>query len=691
MELDVRTNELFMEILNHPNETSGSLGKRLGLTRAQINYSFKKLNEYLADLQLEAIHRTPNGHFVVPRTVNEQFNDLHQRKQIDIYLAPEERMYLITLMLLSKTDFLSMNHFIVELNVSKNTVVRDLKELGALLAKQGFKLEYLRSKGYRIKATEWQRRQLLLETINQIYLFDTDGTLLLQFADINEASLANYQAKVEAVEQSLNIRYSDNNIKNLPVFTLLLHRRVKRKKTIRYDVELDFSELQETQEYNVIKEIFFDGALATADFNDVIYFTLLFLSTNLTQMDILSAKELRQLELAVTKVIQNFEKTAHVIIVDKEALLQRVMIHMRPAYYRIKYQMHLNEVDIERQKNMGVSSVFYLVKQSLEPLEQFFSKQLPETEIFYLALFFGGHLLEHESVLAKEERKTAIIVCTNGISVSLMLERNLTGLFPEIDFIATLSAREFYEKNIEAEYVFSSVPLETDKRFYLVKDFLTDEGKLQLRKQVMNDTLVGMDDFALAEKIVKKVKKNTKVLDEEALFLDVLHVLKENVAKNEKIKDHVIHFDQLIPSKSILIEENQVTWHDALDALSQPLISEKIITPQYLTALKQEMAEIPPYMVFRNRLALPHTEPEKGALGVAMSFGIFKEGLVTETGERIHIVVLLSSNDKEKHIDALLELMDLSGRDDYISKLVECQTAAQAYKILHSYRINYWG
>lgn len=50
-----------------------------------------------------------------------------------------------------------------------------------------------------------------------------------------------------------------------------------------------------------------------------------------------------------------------------------------------------------------------------------------------------------------------------------------------------------------------------------------------------------------------------------------------------------------------------------------------MIEPRYLTALKQELSEIPPYIVFRNQLALPHTEPEKGARGVAMSLGIFKK------------------------------------------------------------------
>jgi len=691
MELDVRTNQLFMEILNNPNESSRSISQRLELTRSQLNYALKKLNEYLEAAQLEPIYRTKSGYFVLSRGVSERFKDFRRREQIDVYLSPEERLQLLILMLLSKTDFLSMNHFIIELNVSKNTVARDLKELLPILEQYELDLEYLRSKGYRIVGEEWNRRQLLFETIREICTFDLNELLIQRFGEITATELTDYQRKVEQVEQKLGIRYSDDKIKYLPIVTLLLHRRIRRGKQISYNFDLDYTELQETKEFHVIQEIFFAEAAPVADFTEIIYFTLLFLSTNMTKMEILSDGELSQLEQAVAKVIETFEKIAHTVLEDKPRLLARIMLHMRPAYYRIKYHMHLNEVDVERQKNKGVASVFYLVKQSLAPLEQFFAKPIPETEIFYLALFFGGHLLEHESQLPQEVRKQAIVVCTNGISISLLLERSLRGIFPEFDFVGTLSLREFYEQKMDADIVFSSVPLETDKQFYLVQDFLTDEGKLQLRKKVMNDTLVGLDDFSLAEKIVAVVKSNNVVNDEEALFLDVLNVLKSANVEEEKMNNHTIHFDQLISSSAILVEEQAVSWHQALELLAQPLMQEKKITRGYLQALKEEMQALPSYMVFRNRIGLPHTEPEKGALGVALSVGIFKQGVVTEEGTRIHVVVLLASNNKEKHIDALLELMDLSGREEYIERLLNCTDATQIHKILRSYRLNYWG
>ncbi|GBD65733.1 putative transcriptional regulator [Tetragenococcus halophilus subsp. halophilus] len=582
-----------------------------------------------------------------------------------------------------------MNHFIVELSVSKNTVARDLKEVEPLLANYQLCLEYLRAKGYRIKGEEWNRRQLLTDTVNTVNQFINNEALLKQYGDITQPQLAEYKRKVSVLEKRLNLRYSDDKVNNLPVLTLLLDRRIIRGKKINYDFELDYVELQETKEYKVVKEVFFPKY--KKEINEIIYFTLLFLSTTLTQVDVLSKGQFETMQLAVLNMIDRFEKVAQVSIDDKNELLKQIMVHMRPAYYRIKYSMHLTEVDITRQQSREVSSIFYLVKKSIKPLEEFFKKSISDTEIFYLALFFGSHLLENNSSLLRKKDPTAVIVCTNGISVSLLMEQTLKGVFPEVDFVSTMSLRAFYAQNIEVDLIFSSVPLDIDRRYFLVKDFLTDKGKMQLRQKVMNETVIGLDETALAEKIVANVLQQAKVADKEKLFFEILNLLKDNTSENAVIDNETSHFDQLMQKNGLVIEENEVSWYEALERLSQPLIEEKMIEPRYLTALKQELSEIPPYIVFRNQLALPHTEPEKGARGVAMSFGIFKKGIVAKTGETTHFIVLLASNNKEKHVDALLEIMDLAGRDTVLSDLLACNDKSQVWRLLRLYRINYWG
>ncbi|KFN93728.1 BglG family transcriptional antiterminator/PTS system mannitol/fructose-specific IIA component [Tetragenococcus muriaticus PMC-11-5] len=391
MELDARTNQLFIEILNNPDETSVSLKNRHHLTRSQLNYSIQKVNEYLSELNLDPITRTTNGHFVITKETIEEFEQRNTQTSVETYLLPEERVQLLILMLLSKIDPLSMNHFIIELNVSKNTVARDLKELNPLLDQYKLHLEYSRSQGYRIKGEEWHRRQLLTETVNTVNQFLNHEALLKQFGNIEKTHLTEYKNKVSQLEQYLSLRYSDDKVNDLPVLTLLLDRRIARGKKINYDFALDYVELQETKEYKAVREVFFPEN--EGDMNEIIYFTLLFLSTNLTQVDVLSKGQFENLQLAVLEMIERFEKVAHVVIGDKNELLNRLMVHMRPAYYRIKYGMHLSEVDLKRQQSREVSSIFYLVKKSIAPLEAFFAQTISDTELFYLALVFWQSLI----------------------------------------------------------------------------------------------------------------------------------------------------------------------------------------------------------------------------------------------------------------------------------------------------------
>jgi len=74
-----------------------------------------------------------------------------------------------------------------------------------------------------------------------------------------------------------------------------------------------------------------------------------------------------------------------------------------------------------------------------------------------------------------------------------------------------------------------------------------------------------------------------------------------------------------------------------------------------------------------------------------MYFEIFKKGIVAKTVETIHFIVLLASNNKEKHVDALLEIMDLAGRDTVLADLLACNDKSQVWRLLRLYRINYWG
>jgi mannitol/fructose-specific phosphotransferase system IIA component len=80
---------------------------------------------------------------------------------------------------------------------------------------------------------------------------------------------------------------------------------------------------------------------------------------------------------------------------------------------------------------------------------------------------------------------------------------------------------------------------------------------------------------------------------------------------------------------------------------------------------------------------------EAGALGVGLSMGIVKKGIVTEDGSRIHTVILLASNDKDKHVDLIFELMNLAGSEQ-LKKIETAESINEIKQRLVDFSEKYW-
>ena len=101
------------------------------------------------------------------------------------------------------------------------------------------------------------------------------------------------------------------------------------------------------------------------------------------------------------------------------------------------------------------------------------------------------------------------------------------------------------------------------------------------------------------------------------------------------------------------------------------------------------MPTLPAYSVLRNKIALPHTVPEAGAIGVGISLGLVKKGIPTEDGGKIYTVILLGSNDKEEHLDLIFEMMSLAGAEQ-LTRLEQAKTKAEIREALIAFNDDYW-
>ncbi|MBO0451188.1 BglG family transcription antiterminator [Candidatus Enterococcus murrayae] len=688
MNLEDRNNQILIELINNPQITSNVLYERFDLSRSQLNYALKKINDFLDDGKLPQIKRTKNGHFLVPSMVVSVFGGgkekEHEKNEYYIF-SGQERVWVIELMILAKNEYLSLDHFIVELGVSRNTVLRDLKRLDTELEKYDLKLNYNRQKGYFLQGDEWNKRDLLSSVLMNLAEIYDGVNCIIQFAKIDANLIESFKKRISLVEEKLNIQFTDDRLKVLPLLLILIIRRAKRGKHITYNFKINDFELADTKEFLAAEHIIWD--VDEISRNERVYLTLLLLTTNLSQANILSVKEIDSLKEALLEVLNNFEKVSGLTVERKEKLLERLLIHMRPAYYRIKYHLNLQTRFYQENKDSDLFSLFYLVKESSSPLVAFFGVSIPDPELFLISLFIGSHIVESTEIIRDGNRRRAIIVCPNGISISLLLRNTLQNLLPEIDFIDLISERKFYQSNYEVDFIFSAIPLETKKSVFVVNNFLTEQEKRQLRERVLRSVTLSKNSSVSPEKIMSLVKKYTVISDEENLYHELLNLFTPK--DFEVLGKKRLHLMDVLNHETIQIFEEEIEWQELLDNLAKPLEEQNTISKNFVDVLKKEMPILPQYTILRNTIGLPHTVSEAGALGVGISMGIAKKGVLTENGSKIYTVVLLASNDKDKHVDLIFELMNLAGSKQ-LEKIEKAKSTKEITNLLVDFSEEYW-
>lgn len=157
MNVENKVQQILKEVLEKPQLTSQIVCKKYELTKGQLNYILKKINDSLLELDLPDITRTKNGRFIVNDEIRHYFDtnqEIMNSEFIPKVFTNEERYEYIKLMIISRTDFLSVDHFTDSLKVSRNTVLRDLKEIATQVKQYDVNLVYNRQDGYHFEGDE---------------------------------------------------------------------------------------------------------------------------------------------------------------------------------------------------------------------------------------------------------------------------------------------------------------------------------------------------------------------------------------------------------------------------------------------------------------------------------------------------------------------------------------------------------
>lgn len=674
MHIDERSKKILFTILAQPESSNKDLQEQYRLSRRQIDYSIKKLNGWLSNCNYPQILRSSQGRFIINPKLYQVFQQepLHELKHVSWYVPFEkERAYLLIVMLATRNVDFSLNLFVEELEVSKNTVLTDMKCAQEILKKFTVTLKYSRIYGYYLAGDEWSIRSSMIFAIQEV-ISEFDGERELQHFMAFEASkLDELKEKLQLVEFRIGSLFIDKQVIILPYIFESTFRRIKFGHRLNQKFLIDYEAISDTKEFEATNLLVSDTASIPKE--DKLYIALHLLTSNVLLKEGTAVVEEPRFRNALIDFLDLFESKACIQLGDKETLLEKLYNHFKPAYYRMKYGLTIDYRILEKIDH-DFDYLHSFVKESVAPLEELIGKQVPDHESIFFTLLISAHIIKVADI--GFYRVKAIVVCPNGLSISRLMEQELRNLLPEVSFYKGMSVREFTRTTLPYDLVFAPVLLKTEKKFFLVDQIITEKSGQKLRQRVM-DQMYNRDNHNLSmTKILEIIAKNSFIHNKQQLTKDLTQLLSQPMHSprtpplEEVAPEHKKTLADLLPEKYIQSIETVTDWQAGLVIACQPLLKNSLIEPSYLEALKKQYQKPARYIILRNRIAIPHAESHYGVNQLGMSLLVVKEGIPFDSGIKFHLIVVLAAMDKVAHFKALLELVELAANENLVERMI---------------------
>ena len=673
--MNKRELRILSEIIRHPKINPMRLKRMTGLTERQLSYAMSHINEALIERGLPGIKKLGDGSLQVDDRVFRFLAKSNDAFQFDHFHEEEERTYLTLLYLLTTSDNVSLDHVVDYLGVSKTTAEKDVRRTRLFLEqKHKLLLKYTRASGYFIQGSEVEQRLILNDIVLSLQQYSDSQDVIARATCIGIEEIVHYAREVE---EHIDVTYSDDAFVTL-VNTLAINITRNLSGRVK-DSDYFENKLSDTLEFASVKTI--TNSEWVGSESDLEWITLVFLSSNTLKgafQDVQSS-----ILLAIEKMVDQFEQDTLVKIPNRKAFDKQLLAHLRPAYFRVKYGMHLTNIGVDKvfQEDTWHKMLFETVKADLEPLEKLVGKSFPTEEVKLITFYFGGVLESRRQ--SNNNRQRAAVVCTNGIIAARLMFEHLVRLFPEIAFLSATSVHDFETFDKDYDLVFSTVPLNTKARQYIIHPLMTTEESINLRFRVLNDLGLSTQQGSV-DQVVQIVKKHATVRDSKGLKNDLLAwLIKTNISQNtEPKRTRLPSLEHYLRPELVQIINTNMNWEKALRFSIKPLIDEGIVTLHFEDVLVEQTKDPRSFAFLGTRMAIPHTVPENGALSEAFGFSIFKTPVSFPGKQSISIIVPISLRDTTKHLRAIQQLSHIAEDTSLIDKLINSDNSKIAYQLI---------
>ncbi|WP_256972540.1 BglG family transcription antiterminator [Saccharibacillus sp. O23] len=653
----------------------GELMETFGISKRTVHYDMQKINGWLNLRRLPSIEYVRETGYLLPEESRCALPaNVTGREPVHYYPSRHERTAWLGLYLLERRHPVYLHHMEAAMKISRGTAHAELGRLGMRLSAHRSEIAFDRKEGYRAVGEEQDLRGALFRFLTEVFPSAGRGGFMSRFEDrmkkewrrtllpgLNKERLLEVSEIIGSGERKIGMELTDETIGQLSALLILQMGRIGRGCAVKVDKQ-EKQALKAAPQYRAAAEI---ASKLEAEWkipfseDEIAYLTILLLTGKVNKFEAESNGSAdRQVRDAALKMIDDFERIGCVRFRSREELERQLFFHIKALFYRNKYGVFSkNPLTDTVMKDYG--EIFELTRRSALPLRRLLGREPDDHETAYLAAHFGGQISDASAIRAP--RRTAAIVCVNGVSSSRLLKAQLAQLVPDIDVLGILSLREYEKFGAAADFIFSTIPLpESSVPVFVVPAILGESDKVHLLNRVLPH-LDGQTEPASgpsAQAIVELVGRHADISDKARLTEEIQRYL--NAVKTKPPREYKPGLDELLRESRIAFGEAE-DWRSAIRLAASPLLEEGCIEPSYVQAMIASVEAYGPYIVTAPGIAIAHAKPEDGALRDAVSLLCLRRGTPfgSEARHLVHTLFVMVSSDGASHLKALTQLSRL--------------------------------
>lgn len=647
------------------NQNLKDLGEYFDLGERTIRYEIEKLMEEI-NIEENIIEISRGNITINNREVSKKF--LENNYSVKVFSSEERELYI-----LFKTLFfriINQSEVMEEMDISRSTIKIHLKNIKNILDKYHLTLESCHKKGLKLVGEEENIRSLLLKTITSI---KKQGNIFFKKIIDNYLALDEDGIKIfiNYCQKLMEKIISDEAYEIIKNYITIMILMIRNKNEIDKIKNEKF--LENTKEYEYVNR---GGTLLEAHYEiniskmEFLKITDYFLGSHTYNVSYSYYENWVEMEILVTKLINEFNKRIEVDISRDEILIDGLLNHLKPTIYRINNNIEL-ENSIYEEVLESYPHLYKITVDVIKQLEDYVGNKFTENEIAFIVIHFKA-AIDRNKVKSKN-KKNVLIVCGLGYGTSKLLSQKLREIYSIeiVDIIPKHFLKKTLKENENIDCIITSLDLSEeniDREIIRVHPILIEEDIKKLDKSGISRR----NKKILFSKLMDTIKKHTIITEEEKLLEELKDILEINLVDDISPKKLTI-FDML-DKNSIVRMEKISSWEEGIKIAGNILMEKGAIKETYIDGMIETIKKYGSYMVLAPGIVFPHARTEENV--IKSSFGILQldEGVLFPGNKLIKTIVAFSSRDNKEHIEAFVEIVEIfNGQnfsmDNFINKI----------------------